>query len=509
MTDSATVTQYTWDARDHLVAANVPGGQTASYVYDGDGRRVKQTIGGQSTNFLWDAQSHYGDVAQETDNNGGTASYVMAGNDRVAQTRSGATSFYLRDGQGSTRALADNTGTPTDRYVYDAFGTLRGYSGTTTNAYQYAGQQFDSLTGLYDMRARYYNPSLGRFMSADTMGLSASSALQLNRYVYTGNSPIDRSDPSGNSFVEDFFLRTIGGAAVGAGLGAISGYISAETLGILTVVGACGVKYDSIDFDRWQAFIDKSIQEGAVQGAEFGALLGGIGAVGGLGIPLVAKVVEVLAGLYGLKQLSNQVNNPKTDPAERTCEVVAAAAGFIGTMAAHKIGTGLFNELGGGGSKNPKHGGPSSGGPNEGGGGGTGGGTGGGGGSGGGIGGGGNDGIGGGGSGGGNGGGNDGGIGDERQRTRLGGHMPTVRRYRHPNEVPCACVKKSVLADALEALFVETVLTHIAPRPDAFQRLLAHAHASDQHDDPAAHRWKTPTRCVCATSSVVRNNCGV
>jgi len=83
-------------------------------------------------------------------------------------------------------------------------------------------------------------------------------------------------------------------------------------------------------------------------------------------------------------------------------------------------------------------------------------------------------------------------LGDERQRTRLGGHTPTVRRYRHPNEVPCACVKKSVLADALETLFVETVLTHIAPRPDAFQRLLAHAHTSDQQDDPGCPPLEDP-----------------
>ena len=149
MTDGSSTTKYTWDAQNRLVAANVPGGATASYVYDASGRRVKQTTAGQSTNYLWDEASRYGDVALETDNNGAVqTSYLMAGSDQVAQTHNGVTSYYLSDGQGSVRALANTNGIATDRYVYDAFGNLRSHANTTANSYQYAGQQFDSADGL-------------------------------------------------------------------------------------------------------------------------------------------------------------------------------------------------------------------------------------------------------------------------------------------------------------------------------------------------------------------------
>lgn len=75
-------------------------------------------------------------------------------------------------------------------------------------------------------------------------------------------------------------------------------------------------------------------------------------------------------------------------------------------------------------------------------------------------------------------------LGDERQRTRLGGHTPNARRYRHPNDRVCAAQKKSVLADELENLFVETVLAGLQPKTEAFQRLIQIARAADLRPDP-------------------------
>jgi len=120
----------------------------------------------------------------------------------LSQTRSGAISYFLQDGQSSTRALTDNTGAITDTYSYTAFGELQSQSGSTTNSYLYTGQQFDSLTGLYDLRARYYNPGLGRFLSQDTYPVNFGSPLELNRYAYTANNPINAMDPSGHNLVE-------------------------------------------------------------------------------------------------------------------------------------------------------------------------------------------------------------------------------------------------------------------------------------------------------------------
>ena len=138
------------------------------------------------------------------------------GTELVSQTQSGKTSYYLQDGQGSTRALTDSSGVVTDTYSYTAFGDLLDQTGTTENSYLYTGQQFDSLTELYSLRARYYNPTIGRFLSQDTYPYNFGNPVELNRYGYTANNPINAFDPSGNGLVE----YAMQGAAIGALLGA-------------------------------------------------------------------------------------------------------------------------------------------------------------------------------------------------------------------------------------------------------------------------------------------------
>lgn len=145
----------------------------------------------------------------------------MGGTQLISQTRGSTTNYFLQDGQNSTRALTNSSGNVTDTYSYTAFGELFNQTGSTTNSYLYTGQQFDSLTGLYDLRARYYNPALGRFLSQDTFAVNFSNPVELNRYVYTGNSPINRTDPSGQFFIDTAILKrnaiVIGGALVPVG----------------------------------------------------------------------------------------------------------------------------------------------------------------------------------------------------------------------------------------------------------------------------------------------------
>ncbi len=201
---------YTFDVRNRLTQATV-GGQTATFAYDAMGERIQQVANGTTTNYLWDALSPFGDVVLATATGSMTAqsSYVMDGSELLTQnlTQAGTTtqSYYLQDGQGSVRTLTDASGVPTDRYAYDAFGNAYtpGTSGTTSNPYRYTGQQFDSATGLYDMRARYYDPTQGRFLGRDTSGVALDNPVELNRYAYTANNPINRVDPTGhNEFPE-------------------------------------------------------------------------------------------------------------------------------------------------------------------------------------------------------------------------------------------------------------------------------------------------------------------
>jgi len=125
------------------------------------------------------------------------ASYVLGGTDLLSQPPSGATSYYLQDAQGSTRTLTDASGNVTDTYAYTAFGETLSHSGASVNPYRYTGQQFDALTGLYYLRARYYDPALGRFLSRDPAEPLLTAPHELNRYVYVADNPLNAADPSG------------------------------------------------------------------------------------------------------------------------------------------------------------------------------------------------------------------------------------------------------------------------------------------------------------------------
>ena len=106
--------------------------------------------------------------------------------------------YYVHDGHGSVRALTNSSGAVTDTYDYDAFGNLLHSTGTTTNSYLFAGEQFDPNLNLYYNRARYLATTTGRFWTMDTYEGDGNDPLSLHKYLYTQNDPIDGVDPSGN-----------------------------------------------------------------------------------------------------------------------------------------------------------------------------------------------------------------------------------------------------------------------------------------------------------------------
>ncbi len=94
-----------------------------------------------------------------------------------------------RRGHQSCRS-SESTCRVTDNYEYDSYGNFLGSTGSTANVYYYQGQQFDIETGLYYLRARYYNPVTGRFSSTDPV-------TENHPYSYAGADPIDKDDPTG------------------------------------------------------------------------------------------------------------------------------------------------------------------------------------------------------------------------------------------------------------------------------------------------------------------------
>jgi RHS repeat-associated protein len=195
VTQGGQTTTYTWDNRNRMTQVQSPTGTTV-YTYDDENMRTSSRVGTQTTQFLLDGNRDYSQVLAEARNGTVQASYVY-GLDLVSQKRGGTESFYLVDGLGSTRGLTNATGGLTDSYTYDAFGTLVGSAGTTTNNYLFAGEQYDSNLDQYYLRQRFYDAGTGRFTRKDTYEGNTFSPITLNKYVYGNGNPVKYTDPTG------------------------------------------------------------------------------------------------------------------------------------------------------------------------------------------------------------------------------------------------------------------------------------------------------------------------
>jgi RHS repeat-associated protein len=251
---------FTYDAENHLTGMSVSG-TTVSIVYDAFGNRVSKTVNGVTTKYLVEDDVNptgYPQVLDELTSGVVTRTYTY-GLQRISQDQliSGvwSPSFYGYDGGGNVRQLTNSAGTVTDTYEYDAFGNDVYHTGTTPNNYLYRGEQYDSDLGLYYLRARYYNPLTGRFLSRDpgksrtaapdatrkdlnsdanqevsfylfggpastpvsssTQGCLSSSLSDedirvpqsQHKYNYANSDPINRIDPSGRDSLIEFSLE--------------------------------------------------------------------------------------------------------------------------------------------------------------------------------------------------------------------------------------------------------------------------------------------------------------
>jgi len=198
-TDASGVTTYIWKDNDRLDSLVTPSG-IISYEYDADNNRVQTNDGVSVKNYLVDTKQRYAQIIAEYDDQSSlTAEYVF-GLERISQERAGVKSTYLADGQGSIRELTDATGSVTDSYEFYAFGELLASTGTTENEFLYVGEQWDPNAQFYYNRARYLDPTLGRFISVDPFSGYSVTPISLHRYLYAGVDPINKHDPSGEVF---------------------------------------------------------------------------------------------------------------------------------------------------------------------------------------------------------------------------------------------------------------------------------------------------------------------
>jgi RHS repeat-associated protein len=192
-------TTYSWDTRNRMVGATTPE-HVLGFAYNVDGIRVGKTVDGAATRFVVDGNQQYAQVIEERDGAGSLVAGYVYGADLISQARGGAESYYATDGLGSTRALTDASGDMTDSYAFDAYGGLAASAGTTANSYLFTGEQRDAETGNYYLRARYYSPEAGGFVSKDDWRGNSQQPLSLNRYLYAAANPVTNGDPNGKQF---------------------------------------------------------------------------------------------------------------------------------------------------------------------------------------------------------------------------------------------------------------------------------------------------------------------
>jgi RHS repeat-associated protein len=166
------------------------GGVSASFLYDGLGRRRAKTVSGASTGFLYDGLNTKKELAS-----GSPSANILPGleiDEWLTRTDGAGARHFLVDAVGSTLALADGVGAVQTQYTYEPFGATSVSRSSSENASQFTGREND-VADLHDYRTRYYSSTLQRFVSEDPIGFAGG----INSFVYAGNAPTQLIDPLG------------------------------------------------------------------------------------------------------------------------------------------------------------------------------------------------------------------------------------------------------------------------------------------------------------------------
>jgi len=197
----------TYDAFNHLVGVERDG-MIAVYTYRADGLRHTKTVNGFTTTHLWDR----GSIVLELNPSGAVINRFARGLGHLIHSNHHG--FYLFNVRGDVVQRVDGDGVVIHTYRYDAFGNQLNEGDVNTNPFRFAGEYYDWETGFIYLRARFYNPAIGRFISEDphwtihNMQSNTAAIIQSsNLFVYCGNNPVMFVDPSGLFFV----IRDAGG----------------------------------------------------------------------------------------------------------------------------------------------------------------------------------------------------------------------------------------------------------------------------------------------------------
>ncbi|ANS75330.1 hypothetical protein AWM70_12530 [Paenibacillus yonginensis] len=198
--DGEGMAAYEYDARNRLVKSG-----KARYTYNALGSRTSLTWRGKTTHYVVDEQGELSRVLMEVGEGGSPKAYYVYGLGLIGrEDADGNYVSYHSDIRGSTTLLTDEQGCVTDRYTYGLYGELEQHEGTSSQPFCYNGRDgvMTDPNGLYYMRARYYDPSLKRFLNRDVLRGDLTDGQTLNRYAYVNGDPVRYVDPLGLCKVE-------------------------------------------------------------------------------------------------------------------------------------------------------------------------------------------------------------------------------------------------------------------------------------------------------------------
>ena len=190
------------------VAYSTPGQiilltETWSFIYNADGLRTGRSNGSTTYSYVYNGSS----LSQMTVN-GNTLYFAYdASGTPLSVTYNGTSYYYATNLQGDVTAILDGSGTAVVQYTYDAWGNILSATGSLSgtlgicNPLRYRGYVYDTETRLYYLQSRYYDPTLGRFISADAFASTGQGILGNNMFAYCRNNPVIRKDASGTDDV--------------------------------------------------------------------------------------------------------------------------------------------------------------------------------------------------------------------------------------------------------------------------------------------------------------------
>jgi len=183
VTDGATTLgTYAYSA-EGAIRYRIVGGSTTRHFHDGGGQELAQYDGAYALQYRFvRLPGSVDDVFLMLD-------YVSSG------CGSGCAVYVHKDIRGSTVSTSDASGAETAAYQYSPYGES-GPEGDAGFPFRFTGQRLDASTGLYDYKARFYDPETGRFLSTDPIGYADG----MNMYAYVGGDPVNRTDPTGLSY---------------------------------------------------------------------------------------------------------------------------------------------------------------------------------------------------------------------------------------------------------------------------------------------------------------------